>query len=260
MEYTAFAADWLGPLRDIPDVFFGLVALFGIPILLIIYSVRHGAKRHKTLAALMPTLGFRSIAEALPSDHSTALVELVPDLLFHPDHFQLEEGADDGWGDLSSRVPVAWFGQLGHYAVTVMEVTVDRRAYVADLQATSQHIEHQLNQTVLRHDPRGEERPPELLVKEHVLFKSLVKGARTIGDSTRIGGHYFVYSKAPQAELERWITPRLRPVLSRHRLWRIAVHEGVFYLTRGMDFERPDQIQSFLEEGESLLVALLASE
>ncbi len=241
---------WLEPLRDVPDAIYGVIAIFTVPILLLIYAARHGAKRRHGLAALMPSIGFRPIAEPSPA-------ELVPELLFHPNGFGDQDADDGGWQDLLPRVPVAWSGQLGQHSVTVMEVTIHRLAYVADLQE-ERNIQHNLDQTVLRCASRGDDRPPEMLIKEQVLFKSRVKGARTVGGSNQIGAHYFVFSDAPQHELERWINPRLRDALSRHRLWQIATHQGVLYLTRGNSYEKSHEIKSFLEQGEFLLSGLLA--
>ena len=73
------------------------------------------------------------------------------------------------------------------------------------------------------------------------------------------GEHYFLFSGAPEEQLASWITPQLREVLTRHRLWSIAAHDGVIFLCRGSSREGVHEIESFLIEGEELLAAMLAA-
>lgn len=116
----------------------------------------------------------------------------------------------------------------------------------------------QVNQTVIRSEPGAEEGPPNLLIEERVLFKSKVRNQRSLDGVEQFGQHYFLFSSAPEDELAAWVTPEVREALAAHRLWRIAAHDGVWYLSRGSSREEPRQMESFLREGGFLLSALLS--
>lgn len=225
------------------------IAFLAIVILLLAYAAIHAKKRRQAFDQLMPQLGIERIDPPEPGD-------VLPDLLFHPNGF---EGAPASWGKwqlLRSRVLQAWSGSSAGRSVLILDVSQDRSRTNMSGQKDEASRERQENATVIRCDP-GPGGPPDFLIWEQVLFKSQVRGQRAIHGSDQIGEHYFLFSDAPDEDLEPWITPALRETLGRHRLWRIATHNGVVFLSRGTSQQQPDEFRSFLSEGEALLAALL---
>ncbi|MDA8021158.1 MAG: hypothetical protein MPN21_27285 [Thermoanaerobaculia bacterium] len=216
-------------------------------VLLSIYALRHWAKRKAALLEMMPKLGFQAIEEPDPE-------RLVPDSLFHPNGFGEQSTGRGTVQDVMRRVPMAWTGRLADRDVTVMDVSVMRRRTG---QTEDRDQTHPLNRTVLRCPTPTGEPPPDLLIEERVLFKGQVKDQRSVRGNETFGEHYFLFSSAPDTWLERWITPPLEDVLGRHRLWRLAAHDGVLYLCRGSSREEPKEMESFLHEGEEFLRAFL---
>lgn len=222
------------------------VSFVTVAALLLVYAARHGRRRRQQLDSLMPALGLGAI-------EPPAAQEVLPDLLFHPNGFSGTPGTRGRWQLLRSRVLAAWRADLAGSPVLVLDVSIDRRCTDAPL--SSGTSEAQVNATVIRCAPS--QGPPDFLVQEHVLFKGQLSGQRAIHGVEQIGQHYFVFSDAEDSELEAWITPQLREVLTRHRLWTIAAQDQVLYLARGTTPETPGRIRSFLEEGEAILFALL---
>ena len=229
-----------------PEAIFALgFAIFAVFIS--IYAIRHWAKRREALADLMPTLGFQPIEEPDPE-------RLVPELLFHPNGFENRSSNRRKLRDDMRRVTLAWNGRLADTDIVVMDVDVIRGRVG---QSASRDTTHPLNRTVIRCPTPTGEPPPDLLLEERVLFKGQVKDHRTVRGTETFGKHYFLFSAAPDDWLERWIQPTVEDVLGRYRLWRIAVHAGVLYLSRSSSREEPREMKSFLAEGEAFLRAFL---
>ncbi len=237
-------------LSEVPLGAVAGLAFLMVVIVLWVTSSRHWKKRFAELEKLMPSLGYQPIVEPTSED-------LLPALLFHPNGFESMQrpAGSAGWKERLPRMPKAWTGELANRAVTVLDVTIDRIQFVAGQRREGTG---QVNATVIRCDPAPTGGPPDFLVEERALFKNKVKGQRSINGPAQIGEHYFVFSDAPDTQLEDWISPILREQLGHHRLWTIAAHEGVLYLTRRR-YEAPGDVPRFLQEGEGLLTGLLAS-
>lgn len=244
----------MSKLQEVPMGLWVLVFL-ALALGLLIYALLHWKNRKEELKALMLTLGYESIAE--PSYEV-----LLPRLLFHPNGFDsMWEKSDSRLveKDIRFSVPSAWTGRLGRREVTLVEASVSRRKtrnerFVGET-ITSLYF------TVMRYRPEGDRIPPDFLIEERVLLKGKVRGERAVNGPALMGEHYFLFSDAPQEELEPWITPDLRELLSQFRLWHLAVHDGVFYLTRTTHYpEKTAEIPDFLREGEALLAALMGSQ
>jgi hypothetical protein len=231
-------------------ILFVAVALF-----LLVYSVRHWSNRRKKMAELMPALGYMPIDDPDPKD-------FLPELLFHPNGFPLssKEGLSRGeWQDVRALVQSAWRGNLAGHEVQVLDISVQRFLHLRPGEHHDGATAHQVNVTVLRCQPSHDPGPPDFLVEERVLFKSKVRGAVAIGGRDVLGEHYFTFSDASGSELEPWLNGGTCDQLGRHRLWRIAAHDGVLYLTRSSSWQKPDRMQGFLDEAEALLSCMLAA-
>lgn len=227
----------------------GFVALVAF---LSIYAIVYYAKRRKQLDELLPSHGLNVLPDP-PAE------ELVPELLFHPNGFPMADGEMTSRlqdSELFRRVPAAWKGRLGAHDVVVMDVSISR---LMPRGGANTDRDKKVNHTVIRHDPGPGPRPPDFVIEERVLLKSQIRGERAVNGPAQIGGHYFLFSAAPDEELAPWINTDLRSQLGQHRLWEIAAHQGILYLTRGTSVISTRQIQSFLQEGEALLTALLAA-
>ncbi len=244
----------ISKLQQLPEWFF-ILAFLALVVVLWIYAARHWKNRKEELKILMPNLGYQPIAE--PSYKA-----LLPELLFHPNGFE------SMWGKSSSRfvendirafVPSAWTGHLGRREVTVLDASISRRSAKSEREV-GKSIKNR-DFTVISCRPDGDRVPPDFLIEERVLFKGQVRGERSVNGPALMGKHYFLFSDAPQEELEPWITPRLRDQLGQVRLWDLAVHRGVFYLTRTTFYpEKAAAIPDFLREGEALLAGLFAAQ
>ena len=216
------------------------VAFVTLCVLLLVYAGIHNARRRRELERLLPTLSFHRIEKPVAA-------ELVTDELFYPNGFESQE-KQGGYGSIA-RVPMAWSGQIGGRGVVLMDVSIRRSKAVG--------TDKSLDRTVIRHVP-PDGAPPDFMIHEWVLFKGQIRGARAIGGPAEIGQHYYLFSDAPDAALVPWITAALRSQLERHRLWRIAAHDGVLYLSRNTARQRPVDMPDFLAEAEPLLDGLLA--
>ena len=229
----------------------GAIAAIGFLVLVIflgVYAAVHAKKRRAALEELAPQLGLRTVEPPEAAD-------VLPDLLFHPNGFSETPSAWGKWEVLRSRVLRAWEGSSAGRDMVLMDVSVDRWRTDMVGQRDQDSKQKQVNVTLIRCDA-GPGGPPDFLVMEHVLFKGQVRGQRSINGPEQIGEHYFLFSDAPDAELERWITPSLRDTLGRHRLWMIASHDGVLFLARGTAQQQPDELRSFLSEAEALLSSM----
>ncbi|MEM1204915.1 MAG: hypothetical protein AAGN66_16920 [Acidobacteriota bacterium] len=215
------------------------VAFVTLIVLLLTYAGIYNARRRRELERLLPTLGFHRIEK--PG------AELVTDELFYPNGFESQE-KQGGYGSIA-RVPMAWSGQIGERGVVLMDVSIRRSKPVG--------ADKSLDRTVIRHVPQ-DGAPPDFMIHEWVLLKGQIRGARAIGGPAEIGRHYYLFSDAPDEALVPWITTDLRGQLEEHRLWRIAAHDGVLYLSRGTVPLRPSDLPDVLAEGEALLDGLLA--
>ncbi|REJ80270.1 MAG: hypothetical protein DWQ30_13090 [Acidobacteria bacterium] len=233
------------PLGAGPLAAIGFVCLVAF---LFVYSIRHWRRRAEEMEQQMPLLGYSSLAEPTAA-------ELLPDLLFHPHRFAGEEGSSSRWGDLRRHVRAAWRGELAGQAIVVADISVDRQRPEAG--PHREHRTHQLNRTVVRCQ-LPPPHPPDFLIEEQVLLKSQVRGAVPIDGQTLLPEHYFVYSRAGSGELEGWVDGGLRDQLARHRLWEIATHDGVLFMTRNHSWQKPDEMQGFLAEAEAFLGCILA--
>jgi hypothetical protein len=228
------------------------IAILGAMILLLLYRWFHHRKRHRELAELLPTLGFEPIAKPFPE-------ALLPRFLFHPNGVPGPDGEEPGarkgsrHQELRAWLLAAWSGRLAGAPVTLMDVAITRRK----ITTTSRWTTWRHDWTVLRCDPGNGRRPPDLLVEEHVLFKERIEGERALHGPAQIGEHYYVFGQAPDEELGRWINPELRERLERHRLWTLAAHGGVLYLSR-TSLESAADMPGFLRAGAGLLATLLA--
>ncbi len=223
------------------------IGLVAFVLFLSAYAYRHWAQRRKALLELMPGLGFAQIDEPQP-------VDLIPELLFHPNEFEEPQPGVGPIEDLHPRVTAAWTGSLLNGTVTVMDVSIAR---IHGHRANEERTGMTLNRTVLRCPTPTGDWPPDFLIKEQVLFKGRVTHHRTVRGTETFGDHYFVFSSASDESLGRWITPQVEAALARHRQWTIATHDGVFYLCRGTKHEEAQGMESFLREGQELLQALL---
>ena len=236
----------------------GALVFVVVVVLLLIVSIRSWGKRSQELAELMPTLGYRALDE--PSD-----LDLVPALLFHPNGIRpadadTEPRHYDLVPDTPPRVPAAWRGHLGRHEVEVMDVSIAlRRLGPTDRKSGQGSLadRRQFNWTVIRHAVGGKSSPPDFLIEERVLGKAKIEDARAINGPAEIGEHYYLFSSAADAELEPWITQRLREHLEHDRLWKIAVHGGVVFLACGDAPQKPAEMSAFLAAGEELLRAVL---
>lgn len=210
-------------------------------LLLLIYASIDRVRRRRGLTRLMPDLGFHFVDNPDP-------IELVPDDLFYPNGFASQE-KEGGYASVLPRVPVAWSGRIGGRKSVVMEVSITR--------SHAFKTNKSINRTVIRCVPPGDAAPPDFMIHEWVLLKGQARGARAISGPARIGRHYYLFSDAPEAALVPWITTALRDQLARHRLWWIATHCGVFYLSRNTSRQQTSDMPGFLAEGEALLAALL---
>lgn len=195
----------------------------------------------------MPRLGFEPIEDPRPD-------ALIPELLFHPNEFELQASGTGRVEDLIPRVVWAWKGRLVGHDVTVMDVSISRLHGHRNQEERSGFT---LNRTVLRIPTNTGEPPPDFLITEKVLFKSRVKHHRSIHGVEQFGAHYFLFSEASESQLATWVSPQLQEALSTHRLWHLAMHDGVLFLSRGLSREESWQMESFLQEGGFFLTAIL---
>lgn len=224
------------------------LGFLAVTLFLLVYALLHRAKRRKALLERMPRLGFEGIDE--PS-----VDELVPDSFFHSNGFESSPSSRQR-RDASRRVPLAWQGRLEGHPVVVMDVSIHRRTVGV---TSSKDTTLSFDRTVLRCEmPAGSE-APDLLIEERVLFKSRVKGLRSIGGVEWFSEHYCVFSDASEADLASWMSPPLQAALERIRSWSLATHDGVLFLQRTNRPEEPKEIESFLREGGALLSAFLSA-
>lgn len=219
------------------------VAFVTLCVLLLVYAGVDRARRHREFEDLMPSLGFQPVEDPDPAG-------LVSDELFYPNGFE-SQGLEGGYGSILPRIAVAWSGTLGGREVMMLEVSITRPHAVK----TSKSI----NRTVIRYVPSGAVAPPDFMIHEWVLFKGQIRGARAVSGPAQMGQHYYLFSDAPDEELAPWITTALRERLAEHRLWRIAAHDGVFFLSRSTSWQQPGEIPGFLAEAEAILSGLMAS-
>ncbi len=227
----------------------GALSFVVLMVGLLIYRARHIRRRGQALDELLPGLGVQEV-EA-PSLHDT--LDLLPDLLFHPGGFSETPRSWGNWELMRSAILRAWNAELAGVPVSILDVSIDRRRVDGPRSSTA---EKQINRTLIRCAPPADV-PPDFLLREQPLLKSQLRGQRAINGPEQIGRHYFLFSDAEDSELEPFITDHLREVLTRHRLWTVAAHDGVLFLTRGSAPESPARFQNFLNEGEAILYAFL---
>ena len=221
-----------------------------VAVLLLVYTWRYWAKRRKHLRELMPKLGLTEVEDPVASN-------LVPDLLFHPNGFPPEvDSRGTYWEEIFPRVSSAWSGRLGEHGVVIMDVTARRIEKGKGLNRTESRSEVQFRSTVVRYEPQGRT-PPDFLVDERVWFKDRAKDFVPLVGNDTIGEHYFLFSHASEEELVRWLTPRARDFLSRNRLWEIAAHGGVLFLSYCSRITPANRFERFVEEAGELLSCML---
>ncbi|MEM9556455.1 MAG: hypothetical protein AAGC60_19515 [Acidobacteriota bacterium] len=216
------------------------VSFVTMAVLLLVYAGISGVRRRRELERLLPALGFHPIEKPDPA-------VLVTDDLFYPNGFE-SQGLHGGYGSIA-RIPMAWSGRIGEREVVLMDVAIRRSKAVG--------TDKSIDRTVIRCMPPGDAAPPDFMIHEWILFKDQIRGARAIGGPEEIGQHYYLFSDAPDEALVPWITAALRQQLEQYRLWRLAAHDGVFYLSRDTVRQRPSDMPGSLAEAEALLDGLM---